>query len=446
MSERFLWDFRRTIADVLADVPLRPARRAPAQARPEALRGGRGRELARCSRTRSRTRAAWTSRWASSGRCFPGGATGPNTSRTSARPPPPRTSTASRWWRRSPSPRSCRDGTTRRRALKWLGDYYMSLGVNRFVIHTSVHQPFLDRRPGMTLGPFGQHYTRNNTWAEQSRGWISDLTRSSYLLQQGLFVGDLAYYYGEGAPASVYVGRQRDALARAARRLRLRLREHGSAAHADVGEGRPAGAARRHELPRAGPAGRPRPAHPAGGPEAARPRGGGRDRGRTEAAGIAQPGRLSRRRRRGPRRIGNEVWGDCDGRTRDRTCVRPGQGLLRPAAGRGPGRGEDAARTSSTAGRTWTPRWPGSIAGSATRRSTSWPTRRTGPRTSDVRFRVEGKAAELWHPETGEIGPGRLRDRERPHHRAADPGPARGRVRRVPRRRRPRPRACCRGR
>ena len=91
-------------------------------------------------------------------------------------------------------------------ALKWLGDYFMTLGVNRFVIHTSVHQPFVDRRPGFTLGPFGQHYTRNNTWAEQSRGLISYLTRSSYMLQQGLFVGDIAYYYGEGAPASVYRG------------------------------------------------------------------------------------------------------------------------------------------------------------------------------------------------------------------------------------------------
>ena len=102
----------------------------------------------------------------------------------------------------------------------------MSLGVNRFVIHTSVHQPFRDRRPGITLGPFGQHYTRNNTWADQSRGWIADLARSSYLLQQGSFVGDLAYYYGEGAPASVYRGAKTTPVARATRWLRLRLRQH----------------------------------------------------------------------------------------------------------------------------------------------------------------------------------------------------------------------------
>jgi hypothetical protein len=84
----------------------------------------------------------------------------------------------------------------------------MAMGVNRFVIHTSVHQPFADRAPGFTLGPFGQHYSRHNTWAEQSKAWISYLTRASYLLQQGLFVGDIAYYYGEGAPATVYKGPQ----------------------------------------------------------------------------------------------------------------------------------------------------------------------------------------------------------------------------------------------
>jgi hypothetical protein len=92
--------------------------------------------------------------------------------------------------------------------LKWLGDHFMAMGVNRFVIHTSVHQPFADRAPGFTLGSFGQHYSRHNTWAEQSKPWISYLTRSSYMLQQGLFVGDLAYYYGEGAPATTYKGPQ----------------------------------------------------------------------------------------------------------------------------------------------------------------------------------------------------------------------------------------------
>ncbi len=89
--------------------------------------------------------------------------------------------------------------------LKPLGDKALALGINRFVFHTSDHQPFLDdqHKPGMTLGPFGQHYTRNNTYAEQAIAWNTYLARASYLLQQGQFVGDLAYFYGEGAPATV---------------------------------------------------------------------------------------------------------------------------------------------------------------------------------------------------------------------------------------------------
>jgi hypothetical protein len=89
--------------------------------------------------------------------------------------------------------------------LKPLGDKAMALGINRFVFHTSDHQPFVDdqHKPGMTLGFFGQHYTRNVTWAEEAVAWNTYLARTSYLLQQGQFVGDVAYFYGEGAPATV---------------------------------------------------------------------------------------------------------------------------------------------------------------------------------------------------------------------------------------------------
>ena len=85
--------------------------------------------------------------------------------------------------------------------LKYLADHYMALGVNRFMVHTSVHQPLDDKKPGLTLAIFGQHYTRQNTWAEQSVAWNSYLARSSYLLQQGKPVSDIAYFVGEDAPA-----------------------------------------------------------------------------------------------------------------------------------------------------------------------------------------------------------------------------------------------------
>jgi hypothetical protein len=51
--------------------------------------------------------------------------------------------------------------------------------------------------PGLTLGPFGQWFNRNETWAEQARPWTDYLARTSYLLQQGHFAADLLYYYGE---------------------------------------------------------------------------------------------------------------------------------------------------------------------------------------------------------------------------------------------------------
>lgn len=73
----------------------------------------------------------------------------------------------------------------------------MASGLNRFVIHTSVHQPVDDKIPGLGLGPFGQWFTRHETWAGQAKAWTDYLARSSYLLQQGKFIADVVYFYGE---------------------------------------------------------------------------------------------------------------------------------------------------------------------------------------------------------------------------------------------------------
>jgi hypothetical protein len=81
--------------------------------------------------------------------------------------------------------------------LKPYADRELAMGLNRFVIHTSVHQPDNRPGPGVTLGPFGQWFTRHETWAAQAAPWVSYLARSSYLLQQGRFVADIAYLYGE---------------------------------------------------------------------------------------------------------------------------------------------------------------------------------------------------------------------------------------------------------
>ena len=81
--------------------------------------------------------------------------------------------------------------------LKPTADLELANGLNRFVIHTSVHQPTDDKLPGLGLGPFGQWFNRHDTWAEQAIAWTTYLSRSSYLLQQGHFVADVVYYYGE---------------------------------------------------------------------------------------------------------------------------------------------------------------------------------------------------------------------------------------------------------
>jgi hypothetical protein len=78
-------------------------------------------------------------------------------------------------------------------SVKALGDYEFSQGINRFVIHRYAHQPYLDRFPGATMGPWGLHYERTQTWWAMSRAWHEYLSRCQYLLRQGLFVADLCY-------------------------------------------------------------------------------------------------------------------------------------------------------------------------------------------------------------------------------------------------------------
>ena len=81
--------------------------------------------------------------------------------------------------------------------LKPIADMEIASGLNRFVIHTSPHQPVDDKIPGLGLGPFGQWFDRHDTWAEHAKSWTDYLGRSCYLLQQGKFVADILYYYGE---------------------------------------------------------------------------------------------------------------------------------------------------------------------------------------------------------------------------------------------------------
>ena len=87
--------------------------------------------------------------------------------------------------------------------VKDLGDWAFCEGINRFVFHRYALQPWLDRKPGMSMGPWGLHYERTQTWWERSKPWHEYLARCQYLLQKGRFVADICLLGPEGAPQSL---------------------------------------------------------------------------------------------------------------------------------------------------------------------------------------------------------------------------------------------------
>jgi len=84
--------------------------------------------------------------------------------------------------------------------MKAQGDWMYAQGLNQFIFHRYALQPNLDAVPGMTMGCYGIHFDRTNTWFERAGEWIRYLSRCQYLLQQGLFVADIVYFEGENAP------------------------------------------------------------------------------------------------------------------------------------------------------------------------------------------------------------------------------------------------------
>lgn len=84
--------------------------------------------------------------------------------------------------------------------LKPQGDWAFCSGINRFIFHRYAMQPWLDRKPGMTMSYWGIHYERTQTWWEETKPWHEYLTRCQYLLQKGLFVADILYMQAEAVP------------------------------------------------------------------------------------------------------------------------------------------------------------------------------------------------------------------------------------------------------
>lgn len=193
VSERFLWDLRRIVADLLLEnyaghmqeishqhgltLSIEAYGAGPLE---EVAYGGRA-DVPMSEFWIGQTPGTWNKEMASSGHVYGRPIIGAE-SFTSV-PPDSK-------WQSHPY------------RVKPLGDLAFSQGINRFVLCFYTMQPWADRKPGMTLGPWGFHYERSITWWEQSRVWLSYLARCQCLLQKGQFIADVAYLGSENAPNS----------------------------------------------------------------------------------------------------------------------------------------------------------------------------------------------------------------------------------------------------
>lgn len=190
VSERFLWDFRRTIADLFADnyysyfAELCHKNGLKASIEPydgpfECFLAGRDADIPM-------------------GEFWIGGGTQPSCKLAA--------SIAHTYGRPIVGSESFTAGPDQGRwlndpsSLKAIGDLIYTVGINRFIIHRYAHQPWMDVFPGMTMGQWGTHFERTTTWWNQGGDWVKYLARSQFLLQQGRFAADVCYLAGEGAP------------------------------------------------------------------------------------------------------------------------------------------------------------------------------------------------------------------------------------------------------
>jgi len=208
-SDRFLWDFRQTLADLIAaehyGTIAKVAHEQGLQVYGEALeldRPSLGDDMAMRSHADVPMAALWTFgrsqgpnlshiadiRGAASVAHLSGKNVVAAESMTSASAP----------WFNAPND------------LRRIVDLELVNGVNRIVIHTSVHQPVDDRVPGLSLLIFGQYFNRHEAWGEMARPWVDYIARSSLLLQSGRNVADIAVFYGEEGPLTTLYGHSSD--------------------------------------------------------------------------------------------------------------------------------------------------------------------------------------------------------------------------------------------
>lgn len=198
-SDRFLYDFRRTLADLMASqhygTIAEVARQSGLRSYAEALEDSRpslGDDMAMRSFTDVPMSALWTFRQED----------GPRP--TYLADMKGAASVAHLYGRTFVAAESM---TTRKqpwafapRDLRHVMDLEFVSGINLPVVHSSVHQPVDDKVPGVSLAWFGQNFNRHETWAEMAKPWVDYMARNAFMLQQGRYVADVAYFYGEEAP------------------------------------------------------------------------------------------------------------------------------------------------------------------------------------------------------------------------------------------------------
>ena len=83
--------------------------------------------------------------------------------------------------------------------MKQRGDRFFTEGINNTLLHVFIQQPSDDKLPGINAD-FGNEFNRHNTWFSYLDLFINYLKRTNFMLQQGKYVADVAYFIGEDAP------------------------------------------------------------------------------------------------------------------------------------------------------------------------------------------------------------------------------------------------------
>jgi hypothetical protein len=84
--------------------------------------------------------------------------------------------------------------------LKAMADRNLAAGINRYVFHVDVLNPWLNRKPGMTLDGIGTFFQRDQTWWKPGEAWFRYIQRCQAMLQLGHPVVDIAVFTGEETP------------------------------------------------------------------------------------------------------------------------------------------------------------------------------------------------------------------------------------------------------